>query len=425
MRESTDSPAMKQIQKARVQLVMNHPFFGQIALHLHLRETHAIPTLAVSTKSMFFNPDYVAKLSSEAVVSAVMHEVMHRVLLCHERLGSRDIKIWNMAQDYCINYILKQSGIHLEPGWLYDEELGKLDADEVYRKLMESAIKIPMIGIGSGKGDGNEDDDASGGKSQGDKDGDGDEDDGEGQAVPDPDEANDHQDCGCGWIAPPEEPMTESNRNANEAEMKRIIAAAATIQRMAGNTPAGLERFIDSLLHPKVDWRSVLRQFVEQRAKNDYNWMRPNRRYIGGGLYLPSLDSLETGELVIAVDSSGSTMGMMNQFIAELSGILEMCRPTKVYVVYCDAAVGSYEEFGPDDLPLKVHVTGGGGTRFSPMFEWVQEQGIYPRAMIYLTDLECNDYPDDEPDYPVLWAYMGSHGTTPPFGQVVEIDDEN
>lgn len=425
MRESKDSSAMKQIQKARVQLVMNHPFFGQIALHLHLRETHQIPTLAVSTKSMYFNPDYVAKLSPEAVVAAVMHEVMHRVLLCHERLGSRNKKVWNMAQDFCINYILKQSGIHIEPGWLYDEVLGKLDADEVYRKLIENAIKIPMMGVsGSGKGDGDEDDDASGGGSP--SDGEDDDEDGEGgQYVPDPDEANDHSDRGCCWIAPPEEPMTESNRNANEAEMKRIIAAAATIQRMAGNTPAGLERFIDTLLHPKVDWRSVLRQFVEQRAKNDYNWMRPNRRYIAGGLYLPSLDSLETGELVIVIDSSGSTIRMMDQFIAELSGILEMCRPTKIYVVYCDAAVGSYEEFGPDDLPLKVHVTGGGGTRFTPAFEWVAEQGIYPRAMIYLTDLECSDYPDSEPEYPVLWAYSGGQGTTPPFGQVVEIDDEN
>ena len=61
---------------------------------------------------------------------------------------------------------------------------------------------------------------------------------------------------------------------------------------------------------------------------------------------------------------------------AEISAILEDCRPEVVHVLYCDTAVADVETLSPDDLPLALKPEGGGGTDFRPPFDWVEQQGI-------------------------------------------------
>jgi len=82
------------------------------------------------------------------------------------------------------------------------------------------------------------------------------------------------------------------------------------------------------------------------------------------------------------------------------------------------------EELGPGDLPLSIRAAGRGGTSFDPAFRWVEEQGIRPSCLVYLTDGECG-YPSQTPNYPVLWAILPGRGLSaaqPPFGEVVAIE---
>ena len=65
-----------------------------------------------------------------------------------------------------------------------------------------------------------------------------------------------------------------------------------------------------------------------------------------------------------------------------------------------------------------LHPAGGGGTDFCPAFEWVAEQGLSPRCLIYLTDLCCESYPG-EPDYQVLWVTDSQ--AEAPFGETLHI----
>nr|MBL0700358.1 hypothetical protein [Desulfobacterales bacterium] len=135
---------------------------------------------------------------------------------------------------------------------------------------------------------------------------------------------------------------------------------------------------------------------------------------------LPSLRSDDLPEVVIAVDTSGSISQVeLDQFAAELSAILEFCAMT-VHLLYCDMRVIRAETFQRQDLPISIAPGGGGGTDFRPAFEWVEQQNISPRCLIYLTDLECTRFPE-EPFYPVLWARIGSAGKQPPFGDVIDI----
>lgn len=51
------------------------------------------------------------------------------------------------------------------------------------------------------------------------------------------------------------------------------------------------------------------------------------------------------------------------------------------------------EEFGPSEA-IELSPKGGGGTDFVPPFRWVEENGIFPQCLIYLTDLCCHSFPE-------------------------------
>ena len=66
-----------------------------------------------------------------------------------------------------------------------------------------------------------------------------------------------------------------------------------------------------------------------------------------------------------------------------------------------DAAV---YRFG--DLPETLTARGRGGTDFRPGFAWLAREGIVPDCCLYLTDMECDRYPETPP-FPVLWCNWG------------------
>ena len=153
----------------------------------------------------------------------------------------------------------------------------------------------------------------------------------------------------------------------------------------------------------------------------DYLWTPPNRRYIASGLYLPSVERLGVGEIVIAVDTSGSIGRLeLEQFAAEISAISEEAKPEAIHVVYCHAAVQCTQEFRPSE-PVQLEPKGGGGTDFCPAFEWVAKHNIAPVCLIYLTDLCCDSYPE-APEYLVLWVTDSRR--TARFVETVRIDLE-
>jgi len=64
----------------------------------------------------------------------------------------------------------------------------------------------------------------------------------------------------------------------------------------------------------------------------------------------------------------------------------------------------------PESLP------GGGGTRFTPVFEWIDRELLAPDLLIYFTDAQ-GEFPPAPPPYPVLWLVKGRGEV--PFGERV------
>jgi predicted metal-dependent peptidase len=370
--------------KARANLVLDHTFFGSLALRLKMVEDPTCETMWTDGVSLGFNPEYVLKESPESLRTGIAHEVGHVLLAHHLRMQGRDHKKWNVAADHAVNHLLEGGGFRLS-----DNDLPGIDnsAEAIYVTLPDP----PEGGEGDGGGNGT----------------------GDGQGTP-----------GRGEVRPWPGPEgdgnpTKAETEAEEQNWKVAVTQAAQQAKAMGKLPAGAEQFIEAILQPRVPWTDVLRNFLEIAAKNDYNWTRPNRRYLQHGLVLPSLHSNELGEIVVAIDTSGSEWGMQDRFASELSGILENFPGVTVHIIYCDASVRKTETI--DELPIELHPEGGGGTNFIPVFDHVEENGMSPTCLVYLTDM-MGTFPEDEPDYPVIW--VDTYGAyEPPFGEYVKMED--
>jgi predicted metal-dependent peptidase len=168
-----------------------------------------------------------------------------------------------------------------------------------------------------------------------------------------------------------------------------------------------------------VDWRELLRRAWSETIPSDYSWMPPNRRHIWAGLYLPGVRCEGAGEIAIAVDCSGSINGrQLGLFEAEIRSILEGQRPSRVHVLYFDTEVHKTEVYQAGQ-PIALTPVCGGGTNFAPCFQWLDERGIVPQTLVFLTDL-CGAFPKEAPPYPVLWASTESRPA--PFGQVIPME---
>ena len=107
---------------------------------------------------------------------------------------------------------------------------------------------------------------------------------------------------------------------------------------------------------------------------------------------------------------------------AETGAIFTEVRPKAVTVIYCDSKVTRTQRFGTFDR-FELQPSGGGGTRFQPVFDWVDEHlAATPACLIYFTDMQPFDRPKD-PGYPVLWAAIGDDHKDMGFGETLGLSD--
>lgn len=392
------SPYLR-IQKSRTALVLDHPFFGSLLFRLKDRPSAAVKTMATDGVSLLWNPEFVETLTAATLAGTLAHEVMHPALHHHLRRSGRDPKRWNVACDYAINPLLIDAGLKLPEGVLVEDRFRGMSAEQIYN-LLE-----PEDGSGDG-GDKDDETDTAGYASN---------------AAPPSDISGDagapETEGGIGQVldapvagddsATPEEQAREWNIAVNQA---------TTVARQAGKLPAGIDRTLEGAAEAAVNWRELLRRLWSNTIAADYSWMRPNMRHLWTGLYLPGVVREGVGEVAIAVDCSGSISGrQLRLFEAEARSILESQRPERVYVLYFDAAVHKAEIYEAGQR-IALNPVGGGGTAFGPCFEWLDEHGIRPQMMVFLTDL-YGSFPDSAPSYPLLWASTGRREA--PFGKVI------
>lgn len=407
-KQVTQPTAKQKMIAARTRLVLEQPFFGALALRLKLYEDPGCGTAWVDGVTLGYDPKFIEALTPDQVTALVAHEVLHCACGHPWRRDNREPLRWNVACDLAINPVLVGAGFTLPPGGLLDPKFAGKSAEWIFDRVPPTrVITLRLARQGSPKGQG---------KGQGPQ--------GAGGPGTEPGEPQGPGKQLLGEVrdAPHSKGGAEAPSASDaptEADWQAAVQQAAQAAQARGNLPANLARFAGETVEPRVDWRSVLRRFIQQCAKTDFSWTRPSRRYLARGLYLPDLHSEEMGAIAVAVDTSGSIDNvMLQQFAAEMRAIADEARPCRIEVLYCDAAVAARETFERDE-PLELHPAGGGGTDFRPVFNAIEQQEEQPVCVIYLTDL-FGSFPETPPELPTLWATT-TRGKDVPFGELVVI----
>lgn len=360
------------VDLAANQLALREPFVAAVLTKVRREISERVPTAGTNGTTIWFNPKFCAPLNDRQMLGLLLHEGMHVVFMHSWRRSGRNHALWNVANDAVINrMILATAGRELPPGgvhidWVTDE----MSSEEVYNKLREQGYDPEKRGGGGFDGEGD---------------------------------------------------LEDALDDATATDMEAAIRAAAQMAKDAGQGSALIDRILSAAGPASVPWQSVVRDMVTEKSAADYSYMRPSRRHLAAGLYLPSLHSEALGGLLIGFDTSGS-MGPeeCNQIAAELQAIVDDVSPAFVEVVYCDYSVTSVQRFERDE-PLELRPKGGGGTRFQPVFEHAAKSGESYCGMVFFTDMEGNLAECEQPTYPVVWADIGRSHPQPPFGVRVEV----
>jgi predicted metal-dependent peptidase len=219
-----------------------------------------------------------------------------------------------------------------------------------------------------------------------------------------------------------EEEEEQLGRDIDNALREGSILAG----RLGGNVPRG----IDEILHPKVDWREALRMFITSHVRGGdmSTWRRPNRRYLGIDIVMPSSISEKAKTFVIGVDTSDSIGGNgPAQFMGEIKCICDDVTPETVELLYWDSSVAARETYhGAEvtNLTSSTKPAGGGGTSPECVPIFLEAESIEPQCIIMLTDGYF--YGDAWAEWsrtnaPVLWCVVGNKDFVPKHGQSIYV----
>lgn len=417
----TKTPALTRMIGARTALVLDEAFFGTLALKLQLVEDPSCPTAWTDGTHLGFNPNFVLSLSREELIALFEHEVMHCANGHPWRRDGREPRRWNEACDRAINPIIRNAGGKLPEGALFELEPSHagMSAEWVFARIPQpqgNQGDQSQQGNGQGQGEqgqGSSQQPGEQGKQQS-KGGKSGSEFGEVRDAPTTSQAESKGE------GEEEGTAAGSEEIQTEADWEQAVQQAAQVAKSQGKLPGGMERLAKDIAQNKVDWRSVLARFVQEHARADYSWNRPNARYMPSGLYLPGLHNEEMGAVALAIDTSGSIDRVaLEQFRGEVNQIVSELRPRQVSVMYCDSKLHRVDTFSPDD-EITFRPVGGGGTSFVPVFEALDTLEEPPVCVVYFTDM-YGRFPEAEPAVPTLWVST-SRVVEAPFGEVVPIN---
>jgi predicted metal-dependent peptidase len=387
----------KLISASLLRLRMKSPFFGTLAMFVQFIPSSNIATAATDGRAIFFNPEFLQTLPRAQQDGLLLHEILHAALLHPLRLRERDARLWNIAADIVVNgMIIRQGGFELPLDGLRDETLEHLSVEEVYELLQTTgANRFPLANLDLL-----------------------------------PATTGDVLKCATSGTShkPPEThsaSLKDHSRETLTAHWQQALQQATAVSNgsKAGKLAVGLDRDLESIVNPQLDWRSYLWRYLVQ-TPTDFQGF--DRRFVGRGLYLESLQG-ESVRVYIAVDTSGSVGArMLALFLNEVRGILGSY-PS----IICDLYYVDTEAYGPHPLtfdPILPIPQGGGGSSFVAFFDRVAAvwDGYTQAVCIYLTD-GYGEFPTTIPPLPTLWVVTpgGLDLAQFPFGEAVRSIEGN
>ena len=366
--------AVSNLDRAKVSVVTQYPFFASILMKRKLIEDNTIKTAAVDQRGqIYYNKEFVDSLSVDQLVFVLCHEVGHVIGQHSLRRGDRSAKRWNIAGDAWINDMLQEAKIgEFIDGCVNMPGSKDRTVDSIYSELPDDPDGNGPGGIG-----------------------------------------DDVIERGT--------PLTGDEADRIDAEIRVEVAQAAQAAKATGKMTAGLDKIIAELLDVHTPWYDILERYMVAFTKGDYSWARPNRRF--SDVYLPSVGKVQQcGEIVLQVDVSGSIQKRELDFYgSHFKRIVELCNPERVHVLYTDTNVCKHVVFEPGE-EVSLEFYSGGGTDMEAGFAYLDKEDIVPEVFVCLTDGYTDFNTDNAPPYPVVWCI--SSDIEAPYGDNINFTME-
>lgn len=395
----------QRIKRAHVTM-MKHPETALYSGVFMLGETSVVDekiTAYTDGLNKRYGRAFMDALTDEEINGLVLHENLHIVFrhLLHNRdLFTESQAIANMAADYVVNDVIVNLNdkrlCALPKGGLVDPQFHNMNMREVYRILKK---KCEEGGGGGGSPDENSD----------------------------PSEGGQQGNGGGGGYQFDEHDIT-ANAPQNAEDVKdidtKIDRAIREGALLAGRLGAKVPRSIQELLEPSVRWADELKEFVtsSMKGKDEYTWRKFNRRLVANDMYLPTVENETIGEIIVAIDTSGSIgQAQIDEFATELVSICDAVEPETVRVLWWDTMVHGEQVFRDnyDKMHSMLKPLGGGGTRVGCVAEHLSRNKIAAECVIVFTDGYVEKDPAWDITSPTLWLVTQNKSWTPPKGRKV------
>jgi len=381
----------ERIVTARVGLLLRHPFFGNMATRLKITPADEfIPTAAVDGRNLYYNTQFFNAMNNKEIEFVVAHEILHMVYDHLGRREERDPMLYNIAADYIVNNLLVRDRIGEKPKIVdcyQDFKYEGWSSEAVYDELFDEAEK-----------NGREYVEALGEMLDEHIDWEKENEEREGKGLP---------------------KYTKEEMDQIKDEIKESMLQAAQ-SAGAGNTPAGIQRMIKEMTEPKMNWRELLRMQIQSTIKNDYTFSRPNRKAWHTGAILPGMNFLDTIDICIGMDLSGSITHQAKDFLGEVNGIMEEFKDYNIKIWCFDTEVYNEDDFSGDDgrSITDYEPMGGGGTDFMVNWHYMKDRDIQPKKFIMFTDGYAWDSWGDPEYCDTIFIIHSHHDKTleAPFG---------
>ena len=360
---AADAKARDKILSARVSLVLNHGFFGNLAMRLKLENADTwCETAATDGRHFYYNTEFINAMTVGEMMFLFCHELLHAA---YDHVGrttrEHNPKLANIAMDYVVyaDLIKHSLGTKINP-CLHDRKYDGWSWEQVYDDLRKNVKEITIDELAEMMLDEHLDKKDSGNGKNGDN----------GNGRPQ---------------------ISEEERQAMRDEFKEALLAAHAATGGAGNIPQGLKRIIGELTEPQINWRDLIRQQIQSTIKNDYTYAVPARKNFANGFSLPSMKKDEAIDICVGIDTSGSiSQKQLTEFVSEVAGIMASYDDYKVRLWCFDTRTYAHAEFDPSNGHEinEYQAPGGGGTDFDANWEYMKENNIEPKMFIMFTDGE-------------------------------------
>ena len=387
------------MEHVKSELFLDFPFMALPLNGLQMQMSDSLKSAGCDGKTFYFSNEFVIRIFKKNPVylnRIYLHSILHCVFSHLWISSSRNMNLWHIACDICVEYTLD----HLEKKSVkrilsYIRKKTYQILEKEYN-LSASGIYLYLLNLDSK------------------------------QLLELKNEfiCDDHR----YWPKSKEESQSIGNQNLKNSWKQKAIQSSLQNKNQMDGKEEGSYSWQIKMAESKRSYREFLKKFMVLKEEVKINEDEYDLSYYTYGLRLyknlPLIEPIETKEerkipeLVIVLDTSYSTSGnLIKNFLKETSAILKsnvFFSNSKIHIIHCDNRVQDHKILTSfdqmDEFLESFTVIGGNGTDFRPVFDYVNEcmeQGICKEvsALLYFTDGK-GIYPKRRPNYKCAFLFL-------------------